>query len=66
MKKTSSAVILVWRSWLFNYYLSKVFVNIEHNSNHLSSVTNEVKQIIHATNIQKQIFLWRATQQFPF
>ena len=32
-------------------------VIIEHNSKHLSSVTNEVYQIIHAINIQKSDFL---------
>ena len=38
---------------MFNYYLSKVFVILEHNSKQLSSVPNDVKLIIRAINKQK-------------
>ena len=43
MKKQNSTVMLVCQSRLVNYYLAKVFVGIEHNSNHLSSVPNYLK-----------------------
>ena len=55
-KITNSTVILVCRSSLVNYYLSKWFVIIEHNSKHSSSVPNEMKQRIHVINMQKQTF----------
>ena len=62
MKNTNSTVILVCRSWLVNYYIKRGFVIIEHNSKHLISVPNEVKQCINEINIQKQTLLWNATQ----
>ena len=65
MKNTDSIFILVQLSMLVNYYLSKGFLIIEHNSKHLSSVPNETKQIIHEINIQKNTLLWSATQKFP-
>ena len=65
MKKTKETVILLCHYCLVNYNLSKRFVILEHNFNHLSGVPNEVKQIIHAIHIQKYIFLWHVTQKFP-
>ena len=51
MKDISSNVILLCLTQLVEYYLSKGFVTIEHNSKNLSSVTNEAKQRIHAIDM---------------
>ena len=43
MKKPNSTMILNWRSRLIKNYLSKVFSVIEHNTNQLSLIPNNVK-----------------------
>ena len=47
-KDKNSTVILLCHTRLLEYYLSKGFVILEHNSNNSSSVSNKSKQIIHA------------------
>ena len=56
-KKTNSNVISLCHTQLVEYYLAKGFVIIAHKSEKLSSVSNEAKKRIHATNIHKQDFV---------
>ena len=56
MKKTKSTFILSCRSRLVEYFLEMGFLIIQHKSKHLSSITNEARQIIHDIHIQKQFY----------
>ena len=56
-REKNSTAMLVWRYRLLNYYESKGFVILEHNSKNLSSVSSEAKQRIHAINKQKTDFV---------
>ena len=49
---------------MLEYYLSKVFVVLECNSNNLNIIANKVKQIIHAVECMIQTMLWPVIPQF--
>ena len=56
-KKKNPTVILLFCTWLVEYYLEKGFVIIEHNSKKLRSEPNEEKQRIHAINMHQSYFV---------
>ena len=51
MRNINSTVILICPSGILKYYFPKRFVILERNSNKLSRIKNNTKQIIHATDI---------------
>ena len=61
-----STTILLWRIYLVEYFLSKGFVILEHNSKNLSSAPNEVKQTINVINIHKSEFVMDCYTKIPF
>ena len=61
----SSTIIVLCHTRLVEYYLSKEFVILEHNSKNLSSLPNEAKQRVYASNIYNQTLLCLIIQQFP-
>ena len=57
VEKPNLTSILNLRSRLVDYYLAKIIVIIQHNSNKLSSVPNDVKLRIHVIDKQKTYFV---------
>ena len=64
-KDINSTVIVSFRNWSVEYHLEKEFVIIEHNSNTLSSVPSEMKQIIRATNMHNSDFVMSCFTPVP-
>ena len=61
MEKPNSTDIFNFQSFLVDYYLSKGFFILEHNSNQLSSILNDLKLRIHEIDQLKIYFVMAKT-----
>ena len=50
---------------MLEYYFSKGFVVLEHNSNKLSRISNEANQIIHAMDMHDSDYVMTCTTAIP-
>ena len=50
---------------MLEYYFSKGFAILERNSNHLSRIANNAKQIIHAMDVHDSDFVMICTTAIP-
>ena len=65
MKNTNYLVILLCPSRMLGYCFSKGFVMLERNSNNLFIIENEVKQIIHAMDMNDSDYVMTFTTAIP-